>query len=119
MLLAERRPMDQRKTGETVHTLTILQSKVKKVIVCKEMLLSTLGLNEKMVYNWLQSEESGSSIPFKSSAVTSSMPSMARESRYADTEKYANEYLESLPKVRRTIVELIQKRNTQGRCLNF
>jgi len=109
MLLAERRPMDQRLTGETVHTFKV---KGEKVIVCKKMFLSTIGLNEKMVYNCLQSEEPGTSILSKSSAVASPMPSKARKSRYADTEKYANEYLESLPKVPSHYLELIQKRNT-------
>ncbi|WAR23826.1 hypothetical protein MAR_037495 [Mya arenaria] len=63
------------------------------------MFLSTLGLNEKMVYNWLESQKHGKSIPTKVSAVNSFMPDRARESRFTDRLKRAEEFLDSLPKV--------------------
>lgn len=73
----------------------------ERLMVCKEMFLSTLGLNEKMVYNWILSDtpEQRTGIPKKQSAVVSPQPSKAREPRHKDTDKNAREYLESLPKV--------------------
>ncbi|WAR05386.1 hypothetical protein MAR_020755 [Mya arenaria] len=90
-------PGDNRRKCTYVYHLKIHS---ERLLVCKEKFLSTLGLNEKMVYNWLESEKHGISIPTKVSAVDSFMPDRARASRFTDRLKRAKEFLDSLPKGR-------------------
>ena len=66
----------------------------ERVLVCHDMFLSTLGLNEKMVYLWIKAAESG-------------IPTNSADGRLVDkckrvsspAFKHARQYLTDLPKL--------------------
>ena len=68
----------------------------ERVQVCKEMFLSTLGLNEKMVYQWLETGESG--VP--TDVNIEGLPDKSgRGGRTSEAMEHARQYLNDLPKL--------------------
>ena len=71
----------------------------QRMPVCKEMCLSTLSLNQRMVYNWILNQDVGTSIPANTSSTSSTQPANARPARGTDAKEIAEQSLDSLPEL--------------------
>ena len=70
-----------------------LRVRDKREEVCRDMFLSTLGLTDKTVYDWVNNSEGGVPKPKRPRKKS------AREVQFAEAREHASTYLNELPKV--------------------